>query len=707
MDHKVILRKLEREVKARKAAESILESKALELYEANESLKKLNETLEGEIELRTRKMLSSEQQYKDLVETMDEVIYHADVNGYFIFMNHNGPARFGYNHEEMLGKHFSEFILQEDIERTQSFYTTMINDNKDHSYHQFRISSKTGQIHWIGQSVKAIKEDGKVVKFAAVARDITERKKLMDDLNEAKEIAESSQLAEKQFLANMSHEIRTPLNAIIGMSHLLNDTKLAEDQKEYVDILLNSSKILHSLITDVLDISKIEAGHLETNEVEFDLRNLLKTLEKTFIVKLENKNIRFNLELDDEINTILIGDANLLNQVFFNLLGNAEKFTDRGDIFLKAKVLNKTEDSLKIFFEVKDTGIGISKDNLNTIFEKFKQVGEDKKYSHGGTGLGLPITKNVVSLLGGNLQVESIQGLGTVFHFEISLQNTGKAIVETKNLSIPRDVIEVPKEAILIAEDNPMNQKYIRKLLDKWKLNFEFANNGEEAVQKCKEKKYALIFMDIQMPILDGFEATKKIREETNLNQATAIVALTASSLLSIKNETKAIGMDGFLSKPFTPIQLMNILSDHFPSKAQKDSSNPDFEGEFRFNSELNENYLADNYAGDLEYALDMFETFLETFNKDYAVLNENIQHKNLENCAKLAHKIKPIFTMVGLNKISEHFESLENIAKTKNWEGFISYHRNVEHEISNSLALIKVETSRLKKFLKPPTLGA
>jgi len=705
MDPKILLRKLEREIAARKAAESILEKKALELFQTNEALKGLNETLEQEIELRTEKMISFDKKYRDLVETIDEVIYHADLKGNFIFMNQNGPARFGFKYEEMIEAHYSKFVHPDDIENTRNFYRNMMLEDKDNSYLQFRIISKDGQIRWIGQSVKAVREEGQIIKFAAVARDITERKKLIDALNEAKELAESAQKAEKQFLANMSHEIRTPLNAIIGMSHLLSDTKLDIDQSEYVDVLLSSSTILHSLISDVLDISKIDAGHIEIQEKEFDLISLLKILEKTFAVKLENKAIEMKLDIEEGIDTMLIGDELLLSQVFFNLLGNAEKFTEHGNILLKVGIKEHTSAYIKINFEVKDTGIGIPKNKIDDIFKKFKQVSEDKKFKYGGTGLGLPITKKIINLMGGDLAVESIEGLGSVFHFELNFRNTGKPIVSKVAFDINSDSFKQPTFPILVVEDNPLNQKYIGRLLTKWAFNYEFANHGKEAIHKCNEKEYALIFMDIQMPIMDGIEAAKNIRNTNNLNQNVPIIALTASSLLSIKDETKQIGMNDFLSKPFTPLELQIALSKYFATQAHQDKAINEIDAKFRFHKELDQSYIEENYGNDLVYTLDMFETFLDSFEKDNAKLKQGISDKDIKICARYCHKIKPMFTIVGLDKITTYFESLESLLKANEWEGFISTYNTVEVAIIDAYNLITKEVSRLRKHLSAGTV--
>ena len=453
-------------------------------------------------------------------------------------------------------------------------------------------------------------------------------------------------------------------------------------------------------INDVLDMSKIDAGHLEINEETFDLSALLINLKNTFDLKLENKPVNFKLDLDHEIDTQLIGDVRLLNQVFFNLVGNAEKFTDEGMIILKAKVLEKNNDFLKVYFEVKDNGIGISKENLKHIFKKFKQVGEDQKYKHGGTGLGLPICKQILALMGGELEVESIEGLGSVFHFDLEFKNTGKSLTASETITNKTSTFKVAEGEILIVEDNPMNRKYIRHILEKWRFNFDFAEDGKQAIEKCQKKKYEVIFMDLQMPIMGGFEATKIIRTQEGPNQDCPIVALTANSLVHVKNESEEIGMNGFLSKPFSPDQLHMELAKYFSLEAQKDEDLNEHEGGFRFNSEFNENYLADNYGEDLDYALDMFETFLQSFNADYVQITQGIKNKDSEACAKYAHKIKPMFTMVGLEKMTEHFETLESLAKSENMEGFISYHQQIEQHISSVLALIKTETQRMNKYL-------
>ena len=400
--------------------------------------------------------------------------------------------------------------------------------------------------------------DGKYF-FSGFIRDITDRKKAEQELISAKQEAEQAQLAEQQFLANMSHEIRTPMNAVIGMTHLLYETNPTEAQKEYLDSLRFSADSLMGIISNILDLSKIEANEIEFEQRTFNLLELLKSLQQTFQFKVREKPISVVLDYDPKIKNHLIGDSVRLNQILTNLLGNASKFTHKGTIGVKAKLVAATGGQYIIQLQVHDTGIGIEKENVEKIFENFKQADVKITRKFGGTGLGLTIVKNLVELQGGSIEVESSEGQGSVFNIVLPFKDSG--VLQTE-VSIKEDsehhISEVLKEtSILVVEDNPMNQKLISKILELWKCDFEIASNGFLAIEKTKEKKYDIILMDIHMPEIDGCETTKKIRSDSeNKNQNTTIIALTAAALLDEKNRALESGMNDFLTKPFSPKQL-------------------------------------------------------------------------------------------------------------------------------------------------------
>ncbi len=383
-------------------------------------------------------------------------------------------------------------------------------------------------------------------------------KKLNAELTVAKEISEKAAKAKEEFLASMSHEIRTPMNAVIGMTNILIDEDPREDQLDNLRTLKFSAKNLLTLINDVLDFSKIEAGKIRLEQIDFSLSDIMNSVLETFKISKSKESVAIILEESLEgLGHQVKGDPTRLTQIFTNLLGNALKFTEKGHVKLIAKISELTTQEVKIYFAVEDTGIGIPKEKFNHIFKSFTQAADSTTRLYGGTGLGLSITKNLVELHKSSIQLSSEVGVGSTFAFEVifplgnSIVQRGPRTIEN-NLSIKEGL---ENRRILLAEDNKINQLVATKILSKWKVHLEIANDGLEVLDYLQKNEYDVILMDIQMPNMNGYEATNAIRALDSDKANIPIIALTASDY-SIAMNIKASGMNDFLTKPFNPNDL-------------------------------------------------------------------------------------------------------------------------------------------------------
>ena len=375
----------------------------------------------------------------------------------------------------------------------------------------------------------------------------------------AKEQAEQSSRAKEQFLANMSHEIRTPMNAVLGMTDFLLDSSLTLVQKQYLDVIKSSADHLLVIINDILDLTKIESGKLSIEERVINLPLIVQNIIISNKQKAEKKGLKIIVDFAKEVPASFIGDPVRLNQLLLNLFSNAIKFTEIGEIIIGAKLLHRDSDKVQLEFFVKDTGIGIPADKLGIVFSTFMQATNDTTRKYGGTGLGLSICKQLVELQGGTIGVESKVGVGSYFWFRLTYRWPPETGAKPLTREIPKQIIvanEPPsaptKGRILLVEDNDFNRMLVVGLLKKWDLGVEIAENGRIALQKLQESDFDVILMDLQMPEMDGYQATRIIREEfSEPKRSTAIIAMTASALRGDVEKCLAIGMDDFVAKPF------------------------------------------------------------------------------------------------------------------------------------------------------------
>jgi signal transduction histidine kinase/ActR/RegA family two-component response regulator len=394
-------------------------------------------------------------------------------------------------------------------------------------------------------SIKLLKEKGE------------EQKQLNSQLELAIDKAEKSSQIKSEFLATMSHELRTPLNAVIGMSNLMMMANPRPDQKENLNVLKFSANNLLSIVNDVLDFNKIESGKLVFENVKFSLVELLQNIGGAEALKAKEKGLVFNIKIDPFFdNKMLFGDPVRMSQIIFNLLSNAIKFTKQGSILLKATCIDTHDNTVSVAFLVKDTGIGIEKSNLDSIFEPFTQESITSTRQYGGTGMGLAIVKRLLELQGLQMHVTSIVGEGSEFSFTMDLPFF-TCNAEDKGIVLPGNDA-VSNLRMLIAEDNPVNVLLMKKLLSKWNISPTIADNGERAIEIVRYEDFDIILMDLQMPVMNGFDAAKGIRNLADPKKAgIPIIALTATSLHDIKAQVLSAGMNDYVSKPFKPEDLM------------------------------------------------------------------------------------------------------------------------------------------------------
>ncbi|AEI47095.1 response regulator [Runella slithyformis] len=388
---------------------------------------------------------------------------------------------------------------------------------------------------------------------------IENRKQIEAELRQAKETAEKATDAKSEFLSMMSHEIRTPLNSIVGLTYLMQQEDVSPTMAENLKILQFSTDNLYVLINDILDFSKIEAGKVELERVPFDIKQLISNIKKANQVKAEEKGNKIKLMIDDDVPEVVVGDPLRLGQIISNLVSNAVKFTANGSITVELSFIKKVENSAVIDISVIDTGIGIARDKQASIFEKFTQANSETTRQFGGTGLGLVITKKLLHLYKSDIRIESELGRGSKFFFSIELE-IGTALksktVEANNELLNESTLKGVK--VLLVEDYPVNVKVATKFLERWQIVLDVAENGQVAVDKYAAGKYDVILMDIQMPLMDGYTATAKIRE---MDAEIPIIALTASATLSNQDRAFLVGMNDYVTKPFNPKELFQKIA--------------------------------------------------------------------------------------------------------------------------------------------------
>jgi PAS domain S-box-containing protein len=612
----------------------------------------------------------SEEKYRGIIENMELGLLEVDREGKVTRAYNRFCDMTGYRESELIGRDAAEILIPADQRYIMDRQSADRLRGKAGIY-EIQLRKKDGALIWVLISgAPLINAEGAMVGSLGIHYDITKRKNLERALNQAKQQAEQARLAERQFLTNMSHEIRTPMNAVIGMTHLLYETPINEDQKELLDALRFSADTLLGVINNILDLSKIEAGELEIEEKPFNLLQLAQALKRTFQFKLREKPVSVTLEYDERIDCLVIADPVRINQILTNLLANASKFTHSGTVGLRIVLKSHQEGNYLIRFEVHDTGIGIPADKIDTIFQNFKQADIQVTRKFGGTGLGLAIVKQLVELMNGRIEVESEQGRGSTFAVELRLKDSGtKAVAE----NFSRDRIGREEKQflaglrVLAVEDNTMNQKLISRILDTWECECRIVSNGQEALQATAQHEYDLILMDIHMPGMDGYEATRYIRsDQENPNQLKPIIALSAAALLDEKKRAQEAGMNAFLTKPFSPRGLRSMVL----QQLKLQSATPQTPAAPPADTiEVDLSYLFELSGDDPFFVRDMIETFLKETPEALRRTNEYFRKKDWEPLYRQVHSLKPNLMMLGMKAQESMAAEVEKILKSQEYD--------------------------------------
>ncbi|HEX2900535.1 MAG TPA: ATP-binding protein, partial [Bacteroidia bacterium] len=640
------------------------EKRALELSTAIEKIE--SQSLERE---KRAAVLSIANYSRSLIEAILDPLFTISPEGKITDVNHASADFTGVAREKLIGTDFFGYFTESD--KARHAYEKVFSDGYVVDYPLTIKDHRFTDVLFNGSVYKD--EDGKVVGAVVVGRDITEQKRIGNELLEAKVIAEMAAViaeeaqaqaetathkandavkAKQQFLSNMSHEIRTPMNAIIGFTKVVMKTELSVRQREYLNAIKLSGDALIVLINDILDLAKVDAGKMSFEKTPFKLAASISAMLHLFETKIHEKNLALELEYDSNIPEVLEGDPVRLHQIILNLVSNAVKFTSEGKIKVSVRLLHADKETAKVAFEVSDTGIGIAENKILSIFENFQQASSSTSRLYGGTGLGLAIVKQLVEQQGGTISVKSQPDLGTSFTFELSFGQT--QLVADAILEVTEVNAEYRNIKVLVVEDIPLNQLLMKTLLDDFGFEREIAANGRIAIEKLQAQSYDIVLMDLQMPEMNGFEATEYIRKV--MKSKIPIIALTADVTTVDVAKCREVGMNDYIAKPVDE----RVLYTKIVGLVRKP---PGIKAGMAFGKEHPTNpircidmaYLNHRTKSNPSLMMEMIGLYLQQTPPLISAMKQGFQEKDWETLHSAVHKIIPSFSIMGIGSDFEN----------------------------------------------------
>jgi PAS domain S-box-containing protein len=637
--------------------------------------------------------------FNSLIENSPIAIVAVGINDIVQFCNPAFENLFGYPQADVIGKSLLRLLTNEEIRAE-------VAANREALW-------KGKVIHTVSRRAR---RDGTLVDVEAFSvplgptghrtgavmqyQDITERKRAEEALLRAKDAAESASRAKSEFLANMSHEIRTPMNGIIGMTELTLDTQLTPEQREYLGLVRASADSLLKLINDILDFSKIEAGKIDLENVEFPFQQSLDETLKSLVLRACQKDVELSWRVGPGIPKYLKGDVGRLRQIVVNLVGNAVKFTKRGEIKVSVEAESESDAGVMLHFQVRDSGIGIPKEKQRMIFDAFTQVDSSTTRNYGGTGLGLAITSRLVQLMGGKIWVESELGKGSIFHFTSRFELTGavprmtasedpKAIRSLPAGPAVSDTSKAPQGMkILLAEDNAVNRRLAIALLQKRGHRIAATENGQEALDALERENFDLVLMDVQMPVLDGFDAIRAIRaKEQSSDSHLPIIALTAHAMKGDRERCLAAGADEYVTKPIRIPDLLAAIDRATNTKASPANPAPPMPASHSAGPPVLDFAAAlDRVDGDRELLENLMGMFAGECSHDIAEIRKSLEARDIGQLERLAHTLKGASASLAAGRVADAAFALEKQARTG--------------EVGNAEQLLEILVAEINRLL-------
>jgi PAS domain S-box-containing protein len=637
---------------------------------------RITETKEFEEKVRLH-----EKRYRDLFNHSQALICTHDMEGKLLTVNPATCKLLGFEEQEMLGRNLSEFIPEKHRDKFEDEYLRPISRGNGAISGEFCVLSKGGEEIYLLYKNYRREEPGAEPYVIGFSQDITDRIKMEKELRFTKQLTDEIARAKESFLAHMSHEIRTPMNGILGIASLLSKTQLESQQRNYLQLIQESANNLLVIVNDILDLEKIVAGKLQLETIPFKIVDKIATTIQSFIYRAEEKELGLIFQNFIPADLVVKGDPYRLSQVLNNILSNALKFTETGHITIVTGIRENTGEMAIVEITISDTGIGIVRERLSTIFEPFEQADATISRKYGGTGLGLAISKNMIEMQNGELSVDSEEGKGSSFTIRLPYQVSIEE--ETDNEVQEIDYKSLGPRKVLVAEDVELNQFLARHILESWDFEVVIAGNGLEAIEELGKDAFDCILMDVQMPEMDGIEATHHIRSLADPVKANIpIIALTANALKGDSEKYLAAGMTDYLAKPFDEERLFRVISRNLTRIAQASpdipsttTSSDDSRTVSNRKNNLNNMSSANQRlydltmvqsvsGGDEGFIKKMVALFIETVPQNMQDLKNALATENWDQVGKTAHKLKSTIDSMGIKSIRQEIRAVESNAK-------------------------------------------